>query len=94
MTDAVDKFVPSVHDTKGPVGAGLPQVELAIDDIAANAQKELSSEFKYNQDVNSGDMIGFSAHLLHSALYIFAHARPLIVQQAGPPSRYVVVANH
>ena len=53
--------MPSTHGTEGPVGATLPQVELAIDDIALEAQQELSSEFKFNQDVNAGDMIGFSA---------------------------------
>ncbi|RPD64064.1 alcohol oxidase [Lentinus tigrinus ALCF2SS1-7] len=54
------KFSSNLHSTSGPVGAGLPQVSLPIDQIALNAQQELSSEFPFNQDVNSGDMIGFS----------------------------------
>ncbi|KAI0757745.1 alcohol oxidase [Daedaleopsis nitida] len=59
--DAADsKYVPSAHGTSGPVGVTLPQVELPIDDIVLNAQKELSSEFKFNQDLNNGDMIGVS----------------------------------
>ena len=61
VQNANSKFVSSVHSTKGPVGAGLPQVTLAIDDIGLKAQEELSDEFAFNQDVNSGDMIGFSA---------------------------------
>ena len=60
VQNATSKFIANDHGTDGPVGAGLPQVSLAIDQIGLNAQQELSSEFKYNQDVNSGDMIGFS----------------------------------
>ena len=61
VANASSKFVSAMHSTKGPVGVGLPQVSLPIDQIALNAQQELSDEFKYNQDVNSGDMIGMSA---------------------------------
>ncbi|PIL30033.1 hypothetical protein GSI_07945 [Ganoderma sinense ZZ0214-1] len=60
VQNATSKFVAGDHGTDGPVGAGLPQVSLAIDQLGLDAQQELSSEFKYNQDVNSGDMIGFS----------------------------------
>ena len=60
VANASSKFVSADHSTKGPVGAGLPQVSLAIDSIALQAQEELSDEFAFNQDVNSGDMIGFS----------------------------------
>nr|VWO96845.1 Alcohol oxidase [Ganoderma boninense] len=60
VQNATSKFSVADHGTDGPVGAGLPQVSLAIDQLGLNAQQELSSEFKYNQDVNSGDMIGFS----------------------------------
>ncbi|KAM5536369.1 hypothetical protein V8D89_009967 [Ganoderma adspersum] len=60
VQNATSKFIANDHGTDGPVGAGLPQVSLAIDQVGLNAQQELSSEFKYNQDVNSGDMIGFS----------------------------------
>ncbi|TFK86510.1 GMC oxidoreductase [Polyporus arcularius HHB13444] len=60
VQNATSKFDPSLHSTKGPLGAGLPQVSLPTDQIALNAQAELSSEFKFNRDVNSGDMIGFS----------------------------------
>ncbi|TBU34310.1 aryl-alcohol-oxidase from pleurotus Eryingii [Dichomitus squalens] len=60
VQNATSKFVANIHGTNGPVGAGLPQVSLPIDQIGLNAQQELSSEFKYNQDVNSGNMIGFS----------------------------------
>ncbi|KAI0716165.1 aryl-alcohol-oxidase from pleurotus Eryingii [Cerioporus squamosus] len=60
VANASSKFVSTVHSTKGPVGAGLPQVTLPIDQLALDAQQELSSEFKFNQDLNSGDMIGMS----------------------------------
>lgn len=60
VQNASTKFVKSLHSTKGPVGAGLPQVHLALDDILLEAQQEVADEFPYNQDVNSGDMIGFS----------------------------------
>ena len=60
VANASSKFVSAVHSTKGPVGAGLPQVSLPIDEIGLRAQQELESEFGFNQDVNSGDMIGFS----------------------------------
>ncbi|RPD56268.1 aryl-alcohol-oxidase from pleurotus Eryingii [Lentinus tigrinus ALCF2SS1-7] len=60
VASANSKFVQTVHSTKGPVGVGLPQVTLPIDQLALNAQQELSSEFKYNQDLNSGDMTGMS----------------------------------
>ncbi|EJF64358.1 alcohol oxidase [Dichomitus squalens] len=60
VVSASTKFVPSLHNTTGPLGAGLPEVTLATDNIGLQAQQQLSAEFAYNQDVNSGNMIGFS----------------------------------
>ena len=71
VANATSKFVSNMHGTSGPVGVGLPQVSLPIDQLALNAQQELSSEFKYNQDLNSGDMIGMSALCFLCALRIF-----------------------
>ena len=60
VQDPLSKYNPALHSTKGPLGAGLPQVHLALDDLLLDAQEELSTEFPFNRDVNSGDMIGFS----------------------------------
>ncbi|KAI0730887.1 alcohol oxidase [Earliella scabrosa] len=60
VVDAALKFVPNIHGKSGPVGVGLPQVELETDNLGLKAQSQLRWEIPYNQDVNSGDMIGFS----------------------------------
>ncbi|KAI0321913.1 alcohol oxidase [Amylostereum chailletii] len=60
VENADAKYVSSIHSTSGPVGVGLPTVSLPTDQLVLNAQQELSSEFPFNKDVNSGDMIGIS----------------------------------
>ena len=53
---------------------GLPQVELETDNLGLKAQSQLRWEIPYNQDVNSGDMIGFSKHALLMLPQIAAEA--------------------
>ena len=62
VQDPSDKYIPALHNTKGPLGVGLPQVSLPLDSLLLEAQQDLSSEFPFNHDVNSGDMIGFSKY--------------------------------
>ncbi|VDB94045.1 unnamed protein product [Peniophora sp. CBMAI 1063] len=54
------QFDQSVHGTTGPLKISLPQSLLAVDFIGMNASAELSNEFPFNRDFNSGDPIGIS----------------------------------
>ncbi|KAI0720537.1 alcohol oxidase [Cerioporus squamosus] len=54
------QFNPALHNTSGVVDISVPGVSLAIDQRGLNASQELSSEFPFNLDYNSGDTIGFS----------------------------------
>ncbi|EIM83807.1 alcohol oxidase [Stereum hirsutum FP-91666 SS1] len=55
-----DKLEPAVHGTTGLLQTSLPEYPLATDAMVLNASQELSDEFPYNADYNSGDMIGIS----------------------------------
>lgn len=44
----------------GPVGTSLPGLRLHTDEKVLNASAQLSTEYPYNHDVNSGDTIGIS----------------------------------
>ncbi|RPD62467.1 alcohol oxidase [Lentinus tigrinus ALCF2SS1-7] len=54
------QFNPTIHNTSGVVDISVPGVSLAIDSRGLNASQELSQEFPFNLDYNSGDTIGFS----------------------------------
>ena len=42
----------------GPLGISLPGVGRPTDDLVLNATAQLSDEFPFNLDFNSGDTIG------------------------------------
>lgn len=44
----------------GPVGTSLPGLRLRTDGYILNASAQLSTEYQYNRDMNSGDTIGIS----------------------------------
>ncbi|EIM81860.1 aryl-alcohol oxidase-like protein [Stereum hirsutum FP-91666 SS1] len=51
---------PAVHGFKGPLGTSLPGIHTSIDNLVLNASAELSDEYPFNLDMNSGDSIGIS----------------------------------
>lgn len=58
------------HRYAGPVGVSLAGYTGGTDALILNASAELSSEFPYNEDVNSGDTIGISKYShLHSLAF-------------------------
>ncbi|KAF8797579.1 aryl-alcohol oxidase-like protein [Phlegmacium glaucopus] len=52
------EFNPSVHGTSGPVNTSLPAQLVSTDNIILQASQQLSSEFPFNLDFNSGNTIG------------------------------------
>ncbi|KZV70517.1 GMC oxidoreductase [Peniophora sp. CONT] len=54
------QFDPAVHGTTGLLNISLPQSLLPVDFITMNASAELSDEFPFNRDYNSGDPIGIT----------------------------------
>ncbi|KAI0339469.1 aryl-alcohol oxidase-like protein [Trametopsis cervina] len=48
----------SVHGRHGPLHASVPGYHVSTDDRVLQATRELSSEFPFNRDINSGDTIG------------------------------------
>ncbi|KZV68609.1 GMC oxidoreductase [Peniophora sp. CONT] len=54
------QFDPTVHGTTGLLNISLPQSLLPIDSITMNASAELSVEFPFNRDYNSGNPLGIS----------------------------------
>lgn len=48
----------------GPVGTSEPNVLLSADDRVVRASNQLSDEFPFNLDFNSGDTIGIGAVIL------------------------------
>lgn len=54
------QFDPAVHGTTGLLNISLPQSLLPVDFISVNASAELSAEFPFNRDFNSGNTIGIS----------------------------------
>ncbi|KAL0575086.1 hypothetical protein V5O48_006889 [Marasmius crinis-equi] len=58
------EVIPSVHGN-GPVLTSLPGYPSEIDPLVVGTAKSLGGRFKYNEDNNAGDMIGFG-HLQSS----------------------------
>ncbi|EIM82202.1 alcohol oxidase [Stereum hirsutum FP-91666 SS1] len=58
--DTTGEIIPADHGTDGPVMISLTGYTEGTDSLVLNASADLSSEFPYNEDVNSGDSIGIS----------------------------------
>ncbi|THH18790.1 hypothetical protein EW146_g2256 [Bondarzewia mesenterica] len=58
--NTVGEIDPRLHGTSGPVGFSLPGHLLPTDDRVLNASAELSDDFPFNLDFNSGNTIGIS----------------------------------
>ncbi|KAL0954147.1 hypothetical protein HGRIS_005284 [Hohenbuehelia grisea] len=54
----VGQFEPSAHGFHGITAVSLPGFPRPIDPLILQATKELSNEFSYNQDMNSGNHLG------------------------------------
>ncbi|KAJ4465690.1 hypothetical protein C8J55DRAFT_528227 [Lentinula edodes] len=54
----IDEIDVPIHGSGGPVSFSLPGQLLPTDERAINASSELSTEFPFNLDYNSGDTIG------------------------------------
>ncbi|PIL22608.1 hypothetical protein GSI_15298 [Ganoderma sinense ZZ0214-1] len=54
------QFNPALHSTHGIVDISVPGMSLAIDTRGLAASAELSQQFPFNLDYNSGDTIGLS----------------------------------
>ena len=54
------QFDPADHGTTGLSNISLPQTIVPLDFITTNASAELSNEFPFNRDYNSGDPLGIS----------------------------------
>lgn len=62
---------PAVHGRRGIVGTSLPGYPQSIDERVIRTTQELSQEFPYNEDANSGKHLGIGASISHytSPLY-------------------------
>lgn len=69
----------------GPVRISLTGYTEGTDSLVLNTSAELSSEFPYNEDVNSGDSIGISTS---TALFCNFTARSLKLFQVGRSGTY------
>lgn len=49
---------PALHGTSGPVLITLPATSTQIDPLIMNASRQLSSEFPFTEDYNSGNGVG------------------------------------
>ncbi|KAL5484794.1 hypothetical protein ACEPAI_7436 [Sanghuangporus weigelae] len=56
--DITQQFDPSAHGNFGPLRIDLPGTLQPTDDLVLNASTQLSSEFPFNLDYNSGNTIG------------------------------------
>ncbi|KAI0770376.1 alcohol oxidase [Fomes fomentarius] len=54
------QFDPAIHNPHGVVDISVPGEPLAIDTRGLNASRQLSKQFPFNLDYNSGNTIGFS----------------------------------
>ncbi|KAK7047647.1 hypothetical protein VNI00_006415 [Paramarasmius palmivorus] len=57
--DTTGQFTPSVHSTTGMNAVSLPGFLQPIDHMALRAIEELGGAFNYNEDINSGNPLGF-----------------------------------
>ncbi|KAL0064313.1 hypothetical protein AAF712_008759 [Marasmius tenuissimus] len=55
--DTTGQVIPSAHGN-GPVQTSLITLPMVTDDLAADAAKSLGGRFKFNEDMNTGDMTG------------------------------------
>jgi hypothetical protein len=61
------QFTPSVHGFHGAVDVSLPGFPNPLDKrVIASTQEDV--EFPFNQDMNSGDVLGVGAYIHSSAL--------------------------
>lgn len=61
------QFTPFVHGFHGAVDASLPGFPTPLDTrVIASAQE--TTEFPFNQDMNSGDVLGIGAYIQYSTL--------------------------
>ncbi|KAL0064314.1 hypothetical protein AAF712_008760 [Marasmius tenuissimus] len=56
--NATGQVEPSVHGN-GPVQTSLAEVQMVTDPLVVSAAKSLGGRFKFNEDMNAGDMTGF-----------------------------------
>ncbi|VDC04855.1 unnamed protein product [Peniophora sp. CBMAI 1063] len=86
------QFDPAVHGTTGLLNISLPSTLVPVDFISMNASAELSSEFPFNQDYNSGDPLGIS--WVQSTIFEgarFTSASAFLVPALERPNLEVVV---
>lgn len=56
--DTTGQIDPSVHGTSGPLQISLGGYPLPADDAIMKTTQQLSSEFPFNKDMNSGNPLG------------------------------------
>jgi hypothetical protein len=67
------QFIPSVHGFHGAVDVSLPGYLTPLDERVIASTQE-TAEFPFNQDMNSGDVLGIGAHIPSSpSLYYSYH---------------------
>jgi len=62
------QFTPSVHGYHGAVDVSLPGFPTPLDKRVIASTQE-TAEFPFNQDMNSGDVLGIGAYIPSSPLY-------------------------
>lgn len=62
------QYIPSIHGTDGPLSTSIYGYAADIDNRVIATTSELSEEFPWNPDYNSGNMLGVS--WMHSELSI------------------------
>ncbi|KAK0441966.1 aryl-alcohol oxidase-like protein [Armillaria borealis] len=64
--DETGQYIPSIHGTDGPLSTSIYGYAADIDDRVIATTSELSEEFPWNPDYNSGNMLGVS--WMHSTI--------------------------
>ncbi|KAF8808842.1 aryl-alcohol oxidase-like protein [Phlegmacium glaucopus] len=80
--DTTGEFNPTVHGKTGPVNTSLPSENVSTDNRVLQASQQLSSEFPFNLDYNSGNTIGIGW-----AQFTIGHG-----QRSGAAAAYIAPA--
>lgn len=66
------QFIPSVHGYHGAVDVSLPGFPTPLDKRVIASTQE-TPEFPFNQDMNSGDVLGIGTYILSASLIPHSH---------------------
>lgn len=72
--DTTGQYNPTVHGTSGPVEISLPGWPTPLDDRVIATTQNLSSEYPFNLDMNSGYTLGIGADTSIFSLPSFSEA--------------------